>query len=483
MPTKPTESEELAWKIWILSTKLENLDLHPEREALLQSASKHTNSLGTFDTDVFIVGGGNAAVALAARLKALGVESVMAERNPHAGDNWARRYDCLKFHVPTAMCELPYMNYDKEMQSPHLLTKDELAQQVSRYVSAFKLNIINSAEILETTQLSDRRWEVKFQTPAGTRTVVTKHLVQATGFGSQKPYIPSVADQQLYKGISIHSQQFKNAEELKKQGANSVLIIGSANTAFDVLEDCCAAGLQTTMNVRSPTYLVPIEYVSNPMSLGIYDIIGAEAADQLMCTIPSIVDSQFAKGLFAHLASQDSDRYAALKANTNFPVIDSTNPDMALMHNLLERGGGHYVDIGGVALLTEGKAAVKANVEPVAYTSTGVRFSDGTTMDVDAIIWCTGYSDKDATTTATDIMKTKSKLEVDATWGIDQEGEIRGMWKRHSKLDNYWMMGGFAQQHRYYSRVLALQIKAALEGVLPEAYLDTPQPTVAINGK
>jgi hypothetical protein len=45
------------------------------------------------------------------------------------------------------------------------------------------------------------------------------------------------------------------------------------------------------------------------------------------------------------------------------------------------------------------------------------------------------------------------------------------MWKRHSKVDNYWFMGGFTQQHRWHSRTLALQIKASLEGVLPPPYL------------
>lgn len=48
-------------------------------------------------------------IALAARLKALGIESIMAERNDSAGDNWALRYDCLRFHIPTAVCDPPFM--------------------------------------------------------------------------------------------------------------------------------------------------------------------------------------------------------------------------------------------------------------------------------------------------------------------------------------------------------------------------------------
>lgn len=52
----------------------------------------------------------NSAIALAARLKALGTESIMAERNAHAGDNWALRYDSMRFHIPTSFCHLPYMS-------------------------------------------------------------------------------------------------------------------------------------------------------------------------------------------------------------------------------------------------------------------------------------------------------------------------------------------------------------------------------------
>ncbi|KAL2178463.1 uncharacterized protein P884DRAFT_198332 [Thermothelomyces heterothallicus CBS 202.75] len=464
--------ERLEWKIWILSTTLESLDVQSEDEALLQTPGRKLDSAEPLETDVFIVGGGNAAVALAARLKALGVDSIMAERNANVGDNWARRHDSLKFHVPTSFCELPYMAYDKELQTPHCLTRDDLAEQVRRYVEAFHLNVVNSAEITRTTQMPDKRWRVEFRTPKGAYTVTAKHLVQATGFGSQKPYNPPMADEELYKGIRIHSAQFKNGRQLRAQGVDSVLIVGSANTAFDVLEDCYAAGLRPTMVVRSPTYIVPIEYIYDRMSLGAYDF-GVEAADRMFLTLPAVVDAQLARNLFAHFASQEPQRYEAL-AKAGFPVYDSRSPDAALMHNLIERAGGHYVDVGATALLSEGKAGVKAGVEPVGYTATGLRFSDGSTVDADAVVWCTGFADADARTVVAEILKTE--LPVDATWGIDGEGEIRGMWKRHLRVDNYWTMGGYTQQHRFHSRTLALQIKAALEGILPPAYRDTPQP-------
>lgn len=102
--------EKLVWKLWILSTMLENLDRYPENEALLKSPGRRLEGLETIETDVFIIGGGNAAASLAARLKALGVDSVCADRNPRVGDNWALRYDCMKFHLPTSFTHMAYMS-------------------------------------------------------------------------------------------------------------------------------------------------------------------------------------------------------------------------------------------------------------------------------------------------------------------------------------------------------------------------------------
>lgn len=45
---------------------------------------------------------------MAARLKALGIESVIIDRNAQVGENWSRRFDSLKLHVPTSNCEMPY---------------------------------------------------------------------------------------------------------------------------------------------------------------------------------------------------------------------------------------------------------------------------------------------------------------------------------------------------------------------------------------
>ncbi|QPC76862.1 hypothetical protein HYE68_007614 [Fusarium pseudograminearum] len=342
-----------------------------------------------------------------------------------------------------------------EFQGDHLLSKDELADHLRRFVSRFNLNIITSAKIQSTAynKLS-KKWKIKVETPTKIITVTAKHVVQATGIGSQKPHVPIIANAHDYKGIAIHSSDYRNGQRLVNQGVKSVLIVGSANTAFDILEDCHAAGLQVTMVVRSPTYVVPLEYIKNKRSLGAYDF-GVAAADRMFLTLPTEISGQLARNLFRMLASQEPDRYAALQ-KAGFPVLDSAEPRQALHSNLVERAGGHYVDIGGTELLAQGRAGVKAGVEPVAFTGTGLRFSDGSIADAEAVIWCTGYSDHDVRNMAVEILggdegvhddntlgPQEIAARVDATWGVDSEGEIRGMWKRHPRLENYWIMGGW----------------------------------------
>lgn len=241
------------------------------------------------------------------------------------------------------------------------------------------------------------------------------------------------------------------------------------------------------MVARSSTYIVPVEHIVDQRSLGSYDL-GVAASDRMYLALPIVVDAALARGLFAMMASQEPDRYAATRAG-GLPVLDSTDPSCSLMHNLIERGGGHYVDIGGTKLIDEGKLKVKAGLEPVAFTKHGLMFTDDSELEADAVIWCTGFKDKNVREVAADILgsvevdhqDTSSTLDakeiasrMDASWGLDAEGEVRRLWKRHLRLENFRIMGGYTQQHRWHSKTLALQTQAKLSSILPPAYLDTP---------
>lgn len=86
--------------------------------------------------------------------------------------------------------------------------------------------MITSVKI-QSTQYDElsKRWTIRFQTPTGQHTAVSKHLVQATGLGSQKFYLPPIKGEDLYKGTSVHSAQYRNAKEFKQEGAKVSLML------------------------------------------------------------------------------------------------------------------------------------------------------------------------------------------------------------------------------------------------------------------
>jgi hypothetical protein len=58
LPVKGVD-DKIAWKIWVLSTILKELDLQKEDETLLQHPGRQIDGPEDIETDVFIIGGGN----------------------------------------------------------------------------------------------------------------------------------------------------------------------------------------------------------------------------------------------------------------------------------------------------------------------------------------------------------------------------------------------------------------------------------------
>ena len=93
---------------------------------------------------------------------------------------------------------------------------------------------------------------------------------------------------------------------------------------------------------------------------------------------------------------------------------------------------------------------------------TGLAFADGSILDADEIVFATGYQNM-RTQTRT-IFGDEVADKVQDVWGFDGEGEIRSIWRR-SGHEGFWFMGGNLGLCRYYSKLLALQIKGLEAGL------------------
>ncbi len=96
------------------------------------------------DPTVIVVGGGQAGLAIAARLKQLNVDTLIVDREARIGDNWRKRYHALTLHNQVQVNHLPYMPFPPNW--PTYIPKDKLANWFEAYADAMELNFWTGTE-------------------------------------------------------------------------------------------------------------------------------------------------------------------------------------------------------------------------------------------------------------------------------------------------------------------------------------------------
>jgi hypothetical protein len=87
------------WRIWVMRTILERLKGEANVDVMepVGETSKAQNShVEATHFDAIVIGGGQAGLSTAGRLKALGVSYVVLDKNKEVGDCWKTRYDSTK---------------------------------------------------------------------------------------------------------------------------------------------------------------------------------------------------------------------------------------------------------------------------------------------------------------------------------------------------------------------------------------------------
>ncbi|KAF2151226.1 FAD/NAD(P)-binding domain-containing protein [Myriangium duriaei CBS 260.36] len=445
-----------SYKIWCISTVLEELHGFSNPDIPPQPQDRPFGDR----LDCLIVGGGAAGLGAGARLQSLGLSYVIVDKNTNIGDSWAQRYDSAKLHLSKSFSELPY--HREFSEKPYFLTKDDLAEGYQNFADRWQLNVWMSTSLDSAEwHAEEKDWLVHYNRHGEPGTIKAKHLVMATGGGVDVPTMPNLPGRDRFSGIVVHSSQYKNPNAFKgKKG----IVVGCANTGFDIAGDMVDASLASiTMIQRGKTAVYPASDINSLLDIFYNDQADLAIADRIVFGGPYPVGRQMFMANATAKQTEDPGRYDGLRAS-GFNFFE----DKDLLRCPLERLGGHYLDMGNTKLVAEGKVKIKTGFEPVEYTSNGLRLANGDEVEADLIVFATGFRSSMRQSTA-ELVGQEVADRLQDFWGLDAEGELRGLAKPigHPAI---WYLGGGTVTARFHSRFLALQIQAAIEGMPFEPY-------------
>jgi putative flavoprotein involved in K+ transport len=262
-----------------------------------------------------------------------------------------------------------------------------------------------------------------------------------------------------FRGTISHSSRHPGGPEFAGKRA---VVVGACNSGHDIAQDLYEHGADVTMVQRSSTYVMSSEHGIPTLFAGLYEEGGppTEDADLLFAAFPYPLLRELHKPATQALAELDRETLDGLE-RAGFKT-DMGYDGSGLLTKYLTRGGGYYIDVGCSRLIAEGKVKIKQGVEIERFTETGLRFADGTTLDADVVVLATGYDDMRET--ARRLLGDEVADRCTPVWGLDEEGELRTIW-RDSGHPGLWFMGGNLHLARFYSRYLALRLKARQEGL------------------
>ena len=462
-----------AWRAWTLLTTLEELHGYPDgRPPALSDAERFSRDFGgenwldqrrkaatyaDHDPAVLVVGGGQAGLAVAARLNALGVDTLIIDRNERIGDNWRLRYHALTLHNEVHVNHLPLMPFPPTW--PVFIPKDKLANWFESYVDSLDLNFWTGTELAGGSyDAAERRWTVTLRRSDGSERILRpRHLIVATGV-SGIPIWPSLPGLDDFAGTVMHSGSYTSGEAWK---GRKVLVLGTGNSGHDVAQDLCSSGAEVTLVQRSPTYVVSIREAQKVYAVYSEGLPFADC-DLLAASMPYPVLLRAYQLSTAEMREADRALLKGLESRGFRLTYGEDDTGFQMMY--LRRGGGYYFNVGCSDMIVDGRIGLLQYDAIERFVPQGVRLRDGTTMPAELVVVATGYESQQEVVRAH--LSDAVAERIGPVWGFDDGGELRNMWTRTAQ-DGLWFTAGSLAQCRIYSRYLALQIKAQEDGLLP----------------
>ncbi|MCD7101243.1 flavin-containing monooxygenase [Pseudoclavibacter sp. 13-3] len=196
------------------------------------------------ETEVLVVGGGQAGVAMSEHLSARGVPHIVLERGRIA-ERWrSERWDSLVTNGPVWHDRFPGLTF-ADADPDDFVPKERVAQYFEDYAREIDAPVRCGVEVTSVTKRDGQPGFVAEYTDGSTRgSIVARAVVAATG-AFQQPAIPPIIPGDAAV-TQIHSSQYRNPEQLPE---GNVLVVGAGASGVQIADELQHSGRQVYLSV------------------------------------------------------------------------------------------------------------------------------------------------------------------------------------------------------------------------------------------
>jgi cation diffusion facilitator CzcD-associated flavoprotein CzcO len=329
------------------------------------------------EVDVIVIGAGMAGLACGARLRGRGLQSFcILDHGDSVGSAWRGRYERLSLLSPYH--DLPDDGGLRDRWGI-AFHRTELIAYLEAYAELHKLGqVLRFRESVLSIARGSRSWEVR--TTGGSYTA--QFVIVATSV-SRFPYLPEISGQQRFHGRSLHSAGYWNATPFRNE---SVLVVGSGNSAADIALDLIEGGAQSvTLAVRAPRHLLNRDAYMRAASMARRTGMGFTPQTLVQLHRYTHVNREWPK----LLSDQDKFLEAFAIDLSQHGIHRPAEGPATQTHNA---GRESWYDMGTAREIQSGNIQViDGTVDAIEnFTETGVRFTSGE-RHYDSVIFGTGF--------------------------------------------------------------------------------------------
>ncbi|GAA4867063.1 NAD(P)/FAD-dependent oxidoreductase [Saccharopolyspora cebuensis] len=192
------------------------------------------------ETEVLVVGAGQAGVAMSEHLGARGIGHLVLERDRIA-ERWRTgRWDSLVANGPAWHDRFPGLLF-ADVDPDGFASKDQVADYFVEYADKIGAPIRCGVDVQRVRKNVGRPG---FHVRTSEGTIEARHVVAATG-PFQKPVIPPVVPEDA-DVVQLHSSSYRNPEQLPD---GAVLVVGAGSSGVQIADELRRSGRKVHLSV------------------------------------------------------------------------------------------------------------------------------------------------------------------------------------------------------------------------------------------